>query len=1456
MGFLKPWNTFEVGDWVSLICEVIYIDSDIGPHHCMALGYGKVFQLVGIQIQDGQVFTIADARICEVGKTVVLGVEDHTLIWPHVIGGYQKICSCIELCAGAGFSMEGICAAGFSPVASIESNEKFRDLHSAMHSTPFVCCDIGSVEALRAAFDLHAGGCTVMAGINCQPYSVAGDKLREQDLRATSLPKALMFAHLIRAQVVVLECTPLAKSDEFVQGLIREFAYCNDMTIEQQILELGNCWASRRDRWWCVIARRHFAMGVIPELPVFPDRQKVSDIMPYIKHWPDSDASQLVLSLYEHGKFLDYGGGLSPHFLDMNAQMATALHAWGNQIYPCKCGCRNGFSEERMRKLGLHGQLIPSRDMIERMGVTFPCCRHMHPSEVILLCGAFPGRPINGDMRLALAAAGQMASPMHSVWIFGYIKRHLQVFFARASVVDAEILLREWQSKVLSARDQMWPAIVGSELVPTRSVSLPSPPRVLISVGHQNAKGFLDIVASPGVTVNDLLEAERVLAGPGHDICSVTSLSDNGKMLPVTLDQVLQSGDFVCVCLRSHDSETTGDAESIPPPSLFDENGDSIMMGVEGVDVSEAVDLPLDLRRANDETSKDGGILDGAPAEKAEFDFTMWQDPLSKLSRQSLLHVLCPQVLTVGAFQGLRKQTISGVLRKLVMKNQDGAMGDDELLFHLQKVVQSVSVDQQIVVWDPLVMSALVKLRQGHVVVQWAATLPGTCTIVTSVVVGTHWIPLIWRRESNRLSGVTCFVPVEFREVVQDLHAYVCKICDCEVSQIDFAPWGPTARFCGTAAIRYVAHLLTGEPIAVSDAELDSMYRHDAEVFRLQCVAQVPRPWIWGLGAGDGHVHLSALLRQHGVEGSDLTSRCDKIFSALGKDEVVQALNSQHPWKNLKRLANNVVPPFQLIQPLELQKAVAARSQSKVPVGNRAMKAKGKGKGKQTVVHEVNPDSLRLESGVFVGDDHPLSQLKVSQIGPIASGVVLATLDQAMPYLQSAKQVSIGSLGIVVLNPPPVAPAVTLIGARVKFPVFCVANAEPLIVEGDLYQLGSKPVIKHSVAQTVHLETVETVETCVNSKPIQYILSRVLCLNRCQEEVSCDCPKWHVQTDGVTDPVMELWNRQWLSFAFAQVKPNDADMFSVTVRIPKQLEQKLLSVPGSDSICFEPRSLDGRKPSEEYYMVWTPRISAAQAVLLKQTNVLVVGLARLGAKWGLRCVASDASKLHESVKPDSEFLPAGQRQLYLIGPLPFGIVRQSLVEALRELGWSARPLHALPAARDVMGVMWKVQSTSAPPKSVLALKDGEAVITRFDQVPAVEQVARPVIGSSTTVNMCKNFAASKPKVDPFQVNDPWAKTPSVDAVMETAGVGDVVASLEQRVVDSVRCFRNFRSSLRVKVVWLVAGLMCWSNRCCKSTSNSNSCTRRCRNRVWHSSRSWLIFRCNFKLSMVSLRELL
>ena len=129
-------------------------------------------------------------------------------------------------------------------------------------------------------------------------------------------------------------------------------------------------------------------------------------------------------------------------------------------------------------------------------------------------------------------------------------------------------------------------------------------------------------------------------------------MADNGKMISVSLDQILQPGDFECVCVQPSANVLHEDTVQHDFPSLFDEHGDSIMMSVEGVEVSEAVDLPLDLGRANDETGTAFVKPHEAPVETAEFDFTMWQDPLSKLSRQSLPACLVSSGAHHWCFQG------------------------------------------------------------------------------------------------------------------------------------------------------------------------------------------------------------------------------------------------------------------------------------------------------------------------------------------------------------------------------------------------------------------------------------------------------------------------------------------------------------------------------------------------------------------------------------------------------------------------------------------------------------------------------------------------------------------------------------------------------------------------------------------------------------------------------------
>ena len=1220
MGLRKPWCKWSTGDRVDVVIQVLFRDDSLGPHCCTLIGIGEVVQITGHELATGAIFTLGDVEFRS-GELHELIIDEQSKVWQHD-STKQGVFSCLEVCSGGGFSSEGIVAAGFSSLGGIDQNDRFGKIFALAHHVPFVCCDVGSPEALEAAFALSACGGVIMAGINCQPYSVAGDQRKEQDSRSASLPKTLELAWLLQVSAVVLECTPAALGDSFVQSCIRDFAEKANMHITQRILKLSNCWASKRDRWWAVLTNKMFGTFVMDDLPSMPQFQKVNSIMPYIRHWPNTDLEQLVLSLYEHGKFMDYGGGVTPHFLQMDGVMTTALHAWGNQCYPCRCGCRAGFSEQRLQSRGLHGQLIPSSDILTRAGETFPCCRHLHPIEVCLLCGSDPSRNVGDDLRLALAATGQMASPVQAVWVFSHLRRLFQAFFGHGPLCSPVEVLQCWQSHVLGARDKLWPNCNPRSLVPTRTAPMFSQPCVEAGgIVLHSVEGIEigKIQVQYPATIMNLAKAEASLCHDSLDALQVWDMQ--GNVVPFSTP--IHDG-FSFIVGKKHEipwflRPKPSLATSLPDMEVdfaAETPGDKQATAVDVQKLS--VGQPSDVAPSLDFVA--GNIQRAVDSTEVTTVESKHDDPLCPLSAESLLQLLGPQVLTQGALTGLRSQVIPAEVRKQILSNQKDSMGDDEMIWHLHLIAAQASNDQRVIVWDPIVMTSVSKVRQGHLVFSWAGLLPSTCTIITAVVLHQHWIPLIWRKDGMQLLGFTGGIPDESLEIIKALHAYVCKMVDVPVSELGLASQLPPSAWCGSVAVQYIRHLLSGIPFR----EVHESPQRTHQLLQDQFVAALgmncPRPWIWGRGSSEQDEKLSALLRQHGVEITDVPSRIDHLKKSLGLEAIQKSLQSNNPWRDLKWHANQCLPPLQLIRPAELQGAIEKRAGSKVPVGNRSQKKKGNGKGSSATPPGVNPSSLRLEAGVFEGDGVALEQVQMSQIGPLISGVVLATVDQAFPYLVAGKQVSVGALAVIIMNPPGEGLQVPLIAERVKFPVVCAANAEPLIVEGDMYQLGSKPVCKQAFAKPVSLKTIDTcvfkiaafkdgfgeLWSNVISHPIQTLLSKLPMLVKCTSENTCDCAKWHLDPEiGVADPILELWNRQWLTVGFSQVRPGEADLFSVTIRVPKAVEDALLCVSGQDGVCVEPRSLDGRKPSDDFFVVWIPKISASQALVMKQTTAKV-----------------------------------------------------------------------------------------------------------------------------------------------------------------------------------------------------------------------------------------------------------
>ncbi|CAE7222465.1 unnamed protein product, partial [Symbiodinium necroappetens] len=156
-------------------------------------------------------------------------------------------------------------------------------------------------------------------------------------------------------------------------------------------------------------------------------------------------------------------------------------------------------------------------------------------------------------------------------------------------------------------------------------------------------------------------------------------------------------------------------------------------------------------------------------------------------------------------------------------------------------------------------------------------------------------------------------------------------------------------------------------------------------------------------------------------------------IAKIGDKPIQKALQSSNPWREIKQLANQMLPPFQLVLASELQDAVALRAS--------------------------------MGPGIFVDGETPLHQLALKELGPTSSGVVLVTPAEASPYLTLAKPVSRNALALVVVG------EVDLSGASVKFETlrFCAECADtgaPALVSGTLVQIGDRWVSKHIPAPT------------------------------------------------------------------------------------------------------------------------------------------------------------------------------------------------------------------------------------------------------------------------------------------------------------------------------------------------------------------------------------------------------
>ena len=160
----------------------------------------------------------------------------------------------------------------------------------------------------------------------------------------------------------------------------------------------------------------------------------------------------------------------------------------------------------------------------------------------------------------------------------------------------------------------------------------------------------------------------------------------------------------------------------------------------------------------------------------------------------------------------------------------------------------------------------------------------------------------------------------------------------------------------------------------------------------------------------------------------------------------------------------------------------------------------------------------------------------------------------------------------------------------------------------------------------------------VSQAPIRAILQGVPGLRVCKDS-ACNqsCGLFHPSLEEDTDQVfLDVGAPQFTRLTGAKVKPTEAEVFQAYVRVPASAPMHLFRLPHA-GLHFEPRAADASGPHAAWSVVWLPGADKWQAQHAQKTCDRALGLARIGAKFGVRTKESDEQLVFNTLRPHHEY---------------------------------------------------------------------------------------------------------------------------------------------------------------------------------------------------------------------------
>eukprot|EP00435_Cladocopium_sp_Y103_P051551 s1144_g16.t1 len=633
----------------------------------------------------------------------------------------------------------------------------------------------------------------------------------------------------------------------------------------------------------------------------------------------------------------------------------------------------------------------------------------------------------------------------------------------------------------------------------------------------------------------------------------------------------------------------------------------------------------------------------------------------------------------------------------------------------------------------------------------WLASCPQEELVATAFLWNHHWIPVLVRRsETTRFTTTS-----EGAQVLQVLFRPGSFVVDVR----------PTFHStfhndCGFQAIAWIiahASILEGQSLSTYDAiKWRSLYWQHVS-------ASQPKLMFHLGGHSDVEIAVQALLKEHGVPIDKLQERSSLVLRQIGVSAVQGVFQAPRPWQALKALANAQKPMLRLITHEELQAIIASKTKTGHPVGSKHNKKKA---GTGTPV-QVSPAEIQLPTGIFCqANGEPLAQIQDRQFGSNAKGMVLISEAEYRPF-QTQGCMSDQGLGFLVLSP--FSQELATQGQIIRFPVQSLLTGEPILMSAVLIQKGRLEVRRSTPTKPQAIEQVDT-------QTVKMLLFR--------DQVPLSWDTVCQQPVRVDQPVLDVWQRDFVNLFFRKSKPQDAAMFVVHMRLAKDAFLHCFKLSGTKGVFVEPRSPDGKSQDPQFQTVWLQKQTLAEAKALQAVVPAQSSLLRVNQRYGLKVSIEDAPHVHAKVKPDEPYM-SGSCQTFKAGPMPWGTTKKAMQALLIQWGWKAKVLHSAGKAVDGSGLMWLVSSSTNPPCTAYQLAHGDVII--HQESSGVSQTWQP-----PRVQVPASLLKMKTGTDPLQdAGDPWA---AAAQALPSSKMNDTVhaklasfeAALDQKMQDRLQ----------------------------------------------------------------------